>query len=83
MCHESNAFNNYTKYENQPFVYLGDDSTSYKIEGLGDVIVRLANGMEKTIPNVLHVPRLAKNYFQSSNKIELEEKFVLNQEFQY
>ena len=65
MCHESNAFTNYTKYENQQSVYLGDDSTSYKIEGLGDVTVRLSNGMEKTIPDVLHVPGLAKNLFSA------------------
>ena len=65
MCHESNAFTNYTKYENQQFVYLGDDSTSYKIEGLGDVTVRLSNGMEKTIPDVLHVLGLAKNLFSA------------------
>jgi len=65
MCHESEASTNCTKYENQQFVYLGDDTTSYKIEGLGDVTIRLSNGIEKIIPKVLYIPVLAKNLFSA------------------
>ena len=65
MCHEFDAFLNYKTYKNQQLVYLGDDSTSYKIEGHGDVNIRLMNGIEKLIPDVLHVPGLAKNLFSA------------------
>jgi hypothetical protein len=65
MCHEGDAFTNHEQYENQQVVYLGDDLTSYKIKGHGDVTVRLSNGMKRTIPDVLYIPGLAKNLFST------------------
>jgi len=50
-------------YGNKKLVYLGDDTTSYEIEGYSDVNIRLMNGMEKRIHDVLHVPGLAKKKF--------------------
>jgi len=65
MCHEFDAFINYKKYGNKQLVYLGDDSTSYEIESYSDVNIRLMNGMEKLIPDVLHVLGLAKSLFST------------------
>jgi len=61
MCHELEGFINYTKYENNQVVYLGDDSTSYTIKGCGDVNLKLLNGDERIIPDVLYIPGFAKN----------------------
>lgn len=39
------------------------DLTSYKIKGHGNVTVRLSNGIQRVIPNVLYIHGLAKNWF--------------------
>ena len=65
MCHWREGFTNYTKCRDDQVVYLGDDSTSYTIEGHGDVLIKLTNGDEKYIPDVLHIPGLAKNLFSA------------------
>ena len=65
MCHQREGFTNYTKCQDEQIVYLGDDSTSYTIEGHGDVNIKLTNGEEKSIPDVLHIPGLAKNLFSA------------------
>ena len=65
MCHQREGFTNYTKCQDDQVVYLGDDSTSYTIEGHGDVLIKLTNGDEKNIPDVLHIPGLAKNLFSA------------------
>ncbi|KAG0600944.1 hypothetical protein M758_11G072700 [Ceratodon purpureus] len=65
MCHQKEGFINYTKRQDDQVVYLGDDSTSYMIEGHGDVNVKLTNGKVKYIPDVLYIPGLAKNLFSA------------------
>lgn len=65
MCYEKDAFTNYEQYENQEVVYLGDDMTFYKIQGHANVTVRLLNGMERIMRNVLYNPGLAKNLFSA------------------
>lgn len=65
MCHQREGFITYTKSIDNQVVYLGDDSTSYTIQGYGDVNIKLSNGDEKSIPDVLHIPGLAKNLFSA------------------
>jgi len=63
MCYEKDAFTNYEQYENEEVVYLGDDMTSYKIQRQGNVTIRLLNGMERIILDILYILGLAKNLF--------------------
>jgi len=63
MCDQREGFVNYTKNNDNQVVYLGDDSTSYTIQGYGDVNIKLSNEDEKSILNVLHITGLAKNLF--------------------
>ena len=63
--YEKDAFTNYEQYENQQVVYLRNDMTSYKIQEQGDVTIRLLNGMERIILDVLYILGLAKNLFSA------------------
>ena len=52
-------FSEYEKY-NGGDVFLGDDSTT-KILGHGRVKLLLNHGRIRTLPSVLHIPKLAKS----------------------
>ena len=67
MCHQIQGITKYIKSKNRQIVYLGDHSTSYTLEWYDDVNIRLLNGDEKIIHDVLHVPRLAKDFFGPNN----------------
>nr|PNR45459.1 hypothetical protein PHYPA_015230 [Physcomitrium patens] len=74
MCHELKGFVKYIKSKVKQVVYLGDDTTSYIIEEQGDVNIKLTNGDEKIIPDVLYISGFAKNLFfaKQLNKIGRE-----------
>lgn len=63
MWHELKGFVKYVKSKEKQVVYLGDNSTSFIIERYGNVNVKLINGDEKIILNILYVSRLTKNFF--------------------
>lgn len=65
MYHELAEFVKYIKNEDKQVVYLGDNTTTYTIEGYGDVNIKIINGDEKIIPNILHILGLAKNLFSA------------------
>lgn len=43
-----------------------DNSTSSKIKGIGNVILKFTSGRELTLNNVVHVPEIRKNLISSS-----------------
>jgi hypothetical protein len=58
-------FSDYEKYDGGD-VFLGDDSTT-KILGRGRVKLLLKDGRIRTLPGVLHIPKLAKSLISVSN----------------
>ena len=56
------------EYENynRGDVYLGDDSTT-SIIGHGTVKLKLKDGRIRTLPRVLHIPNLEKNFISVKN----------------
>nr|PNR60462.1 hypothetical protein PHYPA_003255 [Physcomitrium patens] len=74
MCHELEGFVKYIKSEDKQIVYLGDDTTSCIIEGHGDVNIKLTNGDEKIIPDLLHILRLVKNLFFAKQLVKARGK---------
>jgi hypothetical protein len=57
-------FSKYEKYDGGD-VFLGDDSTT-KILGRGRVKLLLNDGRIRTLPGVLHIPKLAKSLISVS-----------------
>jgi hypothetical protein len=60
-------------------VFLGDDSTS-RIIGREKVKLRLIDGRIRTLPNVLHTSRLARNLISVSKMDDAGEKTILEKE---
>jgi hypothetical protein len=58
-------FSEYEKYDGGD-VFLGDDSTA-KILGRGRVKLLLKDGRIRTLPGVLHIPKLARSLISVSN----------------
>jgi hypothetical protein len=58
-------FSEYEKYDGGD-VFLGDDSTT-KILGRGRVKLLLKDGRIRTLPRVLHIPKLARSLISISN----------------
>jgi hypothetical protein len=58
-------FSEYEKYDGGD-VFLGDDSTT-KILGCGRVKLLLKDGRIRTLPRVLHIPKLARSLISVSN----------------
>jgi hypothetical protein len=54
MCYKINSFINHQKCDSNQVVFLGN-STSCQIVGKGEGTIKLSNGMEKNIPNMLCV----------------------------
>ena len=57
-------FSEYEKYDGGD-VFLGDDSTT-KIMGHGRVKLLLKDGRIRTLPGVLHIPKLARSLISVS-----------------
>ena len=60
-------------------VFLGDDS-SYKIIGRGRVKVRFKDSRVKTLPGVLHILGLAKNFLFISKMSDAGIQVIFNKE---
>jgi hypothetical protein len=62
MCYKINSFINHQKCDSNQVVFLGN-STSCQIVGKGEGTIKLSNGMEKKIPNMLCVLGFKNNLF--------------------
>jgi hypothetical protein len=67
-------FSEYEKYDGGD-VFLGDDSTT-KILGHGRVKLLLNNGRIRTLPGVLHIPKLARSLISVSKLSDAGVKIV-------
>jgi hypothetical protein len=63
-------FSEYEKYDGGD-VFLGDDSTA-KILGCGRVKLLLKDGRIRTLPGVLHIPKLARSLISVSKLDDAE-----------
>jgi hypothetical protein len=64
MTPQREWFSEYEKYDGGD-VFLGDDSTT-KILGCGRVKLLLKDGRIRTLPGVLHIPKLARTLISVS-----------------
>ena len=59
MCPELDWFHNIKSYDGGK-VYMGDDST-YKITGIGNIKLKMSDGMVRTLRDVRYIPGLRRN----------------------
>lgn len=56
ICHKLAGFVKYIKNKDKQVIYLKDNTTTYIIDGHGDVNIKLINDDEKIISDVLQIP---------------------------
>ncbi|CAL5339659.1 unnamed protein product [Camellia sinensis] len=65
ICSEKKMFSTYQVVDNEEQLYMGNSSTS-KVEGKGQVVLKMTSGKELTLKDVLHVPEIRKNLVSGS-----------------
>ena len=65
VCLEKKMFSTYNLVGNREKNFMGNSSTS-KIEGIGNVVLKMTTGRFLTLKNVLHVPEIQKNLVSGS-----------------
>ena len=58
-------FSSYEAINDGEQLFMGNSSTS-KVEGKGNVILKMTSGKELTLNDVLHVPKIRKNLVSGS-----------------
>ena len=65
ICLDKKMFSSYEAINDREQLFMGNSST-YKIEGKGNVILKMTSGKELTLNDVLHVPEIRKNLVSGS-----------------
>lgn len=65
VCADKGMFKSYALSGPEEKMYMGNSSTS-KVEGVGDICLKMTSGKTVTLKNVLHVPEIRKNLVSTS-----------------
>ena len=65
ICSDKKIFSTYQFVEYGEQLFMGNSSTS-KVEGKGNVVLKMSSEKELTLNDVLHVPDIRKNLVSSS-----------------
>lgn len=89
VCLDQNLFSSYHPVDNGEEIFMGNSSTS-KVVGKGNVILKMTSGKKLTLNDVLHVPDIRKNLVsclllsKKCFKLVIEsDKFVLTKNGMY
>ena len=61
VCSDKKMFITFEPIETEEKVFMGNSVTS-KIKGHGKVVLKMTDGEELTLKNVLYVPKICKNW---------------------
>ena len=65
VCLNKKTFSSYHSIDNGEQLFMGN-SSSFKVEGQGKVVLKMTSGKELTLNDVLHVPEIQKNIVSRS-----------------
>ena len=65
ICSDKKMFSSYEAINDGEQLFMGNSST-FKVEGKGKVILKMTSGKELTLNDVLHVPEIQKNLVSRS-----------------
>ena len=57
VCSDKKMFSSYHNLDNGEQLFMGNSSSS-KVEGQGNVVLKMTSGKELTLNDVLHVPEI-------------------------
>ena len=65
VCSDKKIFSSYQTIDNGEQLFMGNSSSS-KVEGQGNVVLKMTSGKELTLNDVFHVPEIRKNLVSGS-----------------
>ena len=65
VCSDKKMFSSYHSKDNGEQLFMGN-SSYFKVEGQGKVVLKMTSGKELTLNDVLHVPEIQKNLVSGS-----------------
>lgn len=84
ICSDRSMFSTYENNDDKEHLLMGNSST-FKVKGQGNMVLKMSSGKEITLNKVLHVPDIRKNLVSGSlpskNGFKMvfeSHKFVLN-----
>ncbi|XP_028058652.1 uncharacterized protein LOC114262493, partial [Camellia sinensis] len=65
ICADKKIFTSYSTVDNGEQLFMGNSST-FKVEGQGNIVLKMTSEKELTLNNELHVPNIRKNLVYGS-----------------